>query len=186
MLFYTKLNPEDILLSPLCPNLAELVWDLCAYKKSLKRTLIPSVESLLKKRNLEQYYNFNDEFLSEFNYCLVFLSTEENLLSELQVKFKTVIYTLLNKFHLNRDLIHFIILVIGLFLNLFENGEKKCIFGEIGGKAGILKKNIKKMLKTNDRFKKLRRRLKGVNNLFIEKLISLLTSWKSYFERKDN
>ncbi len=148
-------------------------------KKSLKKVLIYDFPAILSQ-NFDENHYIIDDFRSEFGDLVLFLNKEENLLTKLEAKFRLFISTLSRKFPLKKDVFHLILVIIGLILS-----EETEVFQEKAGfltRKKTLIKNAKNLMKINERFTALRRRLSHLNGLFIEKMVVLLMKWKELFE----
>ena len=169
---FKKVTSEEILKCHLFSHLPEIIFDLCSQKKSLKNFLVLSISHILSNSFDENYYII-DEFRSEFSDWLFFLNKDEDSLTELEEKFRIFVLTLSTKFPLNKDVFHFIVLIIGLLLQKETTDPHHHV--------NTVKLDIRKILRINVRFKTLRKRLSHLDKIFIEKIVALVMRWKDFF-----
>jgi len=176
---YQKITSDDILRCHLFPHLPEIIWDLCSQKKTLKKFLVLSVSKILSNE-AELTHSIIDEFRSEFEDLIYFLTNDEESLTELEQKFKVFIWTLSKKFFINKEMFNFLVLIVGFFLRESRKTENDLSHHS---KINALKKEMGNLLKFNVRFKTLKARLFKLDQIFIEKIAELVLKWKNFFEQ---
>ena len=183
MLFHTKKikkslfrrsTPDDILRCHLFAKFPQILFELCSRKQSLKKYLILSVSKIIgNERQNDDNLLLVDDFNSEFEDCVYFLRNEEDTLTELERNFKVFVSTLSRNFLINRELLNFLVLIVGCFLK----EKTKC------PKFVSLKKTMTEILKFNIRFKTLRTKLSQLDQFFLDRTVELLLKWKEHFEK---
>ena len=186
MLFHTKKikkplfrknTPDDILRCHLFAKFPQILFELGTRKKSLKKYLVLSVAKIIGSENGQNDSFLNDDFHSEFEDWVYFLTNEEDSLTDLERNFKVFVSTLSQNFLINRELLNFLVLIVGFFLKEKKKSEELC------SKFASLKKTMTEILKFNVRFKTLRTKLSQLDQFFLDRTVDLLLKWKEHFEK---
>lgn len=185
MIFHTKKikkplfrrsTPDDILRCHLFAKFPQILFELCSRKKSLQKFLVLSVTKIMSNEGQNEDFLI-DDFHSEFADWVYFLKNEEDTLTELERNFKVLVSTLSRNFLINRELLNFLVLIVGFFLKEKKKSEELC------SKFTSLKKTMTEVLKFNVRFKTLRTKLSQLDQFFLDRTVDLLLKWKEHFEK---
>lgn len=169
-------TPDDILRCHLFAKFPQILFELCSRRKSLKKYLVQSVAKIIGSERQNENFLI-DDFHSEFEDWVYFLTNEEDTLTELERNFKVFVSTLSRNFLINRELLNFLVLIVGFFLKEKKKSEELC------SKFTSLKKTMTGILKFNVRFKTLRTKLSQLDQFFLDRTLDLLLKWKEHFEK---